>query len=130
MTFLALIYTASIAIVIALFFANALRMRGPWGSFWTFSLIIFLAVLAAELWVRPVGPSYQGIYWIPPFAVGVLVASILAASTSSSAFHVKQKSKPGESIEQKANAIALGKFFWFVVLFMFVLVVMGLFAGS
>jgi hypothetical protein len=130
MNALGLLYSASIALIITIFFAYALRIYGPWGNFWTFFLILLLAVLAANLWVRPIGPSFQGIYWIPPIAAGFLVASILAASTPSSKPFSRLNKNPKDYMERKANAMALGAFFWFVVVFMFVLVIMGLFAGS
>ena len=130
MNALGLVYSASIALLTTLFFAYALRIRGPWGNFWTFFIVLLLAVLAANLWVRPIGPSYQGIYWIPPIAAGFLVASILAASTPSSRSKSRLKQNTEEYIERKANAIALGSFFWFVVIFLIILVLMGLFSGA
>ena len=120
-------YSASIALIITLFFASAFRTRGPWGNFWTFFIILLLAVLAAHLWVRPIGPSYQGIYWIPPIAAGFLVASILAASTPPSKPVSRLKQSTEDYIERRANAITLGTFFWFVVVFMIILVLIGLF---
>lgn len=128
MNVLGLAYSASIALIITLFFANALRTRGPWGNFWTFFIIMLLAVSAAHLWVRPIGPSYEGIYWIPPIVAGFLVASILAASTPPSKPAAKLKQNTDDYIERRANALALGIFFWFVVIFMIILVVMGLYA--
>lgn len=130
MNVLGLIYSASIALIITLFFAYALSVRGPWGNFWTFFLILLLAVLAANLWIRPIGPNYQGIYWIPPIAAGFIVASILAASTPPSSPKSRLKQNTNDYIERKANALALGSFFWFVVVFMTILVFMGLFSGS
>jgi len=130
MNALGLLYSASIALIITIFFTYALRIYGPWGNFWTFFLILLLAVLAANLWVRPIGPSFQGIYWIPPIAAGFLVASILAASSPPSKPFSRLNKNPKDYMKRKANAMALGTFFWFVVVFMFVLVIMGLFAGS
>ena len=68
-----------VAILISAVFYYAFRVRGPWGSFWTFFLVLLLSIWAASLWVQPVGPVYYGISWIPTLFVGLIIAFLLAA---------------------------------------------------
>ncbi|MFW5821148.1 MAG: hypothetical protein ACOCWA_07655, partial [Bacteroidota bacterium] len=81
MNALSLIYLIGITLLITLAFTYFFRNKGPWGSFWTFFLIILLAVLAADLWIEPMGPYYRDVYWLPPVVIGILFALILAAAS-------------------------------------------------
>ncbi len=127
MNALGLFYLISLAVVITLFFTHILRIKGPWGSFWTFFLIILLAVFAGEAWVEPMGPYYKDVYWLPPLAVGLIIALLLASTTPSP----KTRSRIAEKREESDNnsALALGTFFWFLLIFMLVLVVLGFFTN-
>ena len=40
--------------------------------------IIFLATWAGGIWVRPFGPSFRGIYWLPFLWIGIITVLILA----------------------------------------------------
>lgn len=125
MIFFGLLYLISLAAIITFVFTKLLRVRGPWGSFWTFFSVIILAILAADLWIEPVGPYYGDIYWLPPLIVGLIIAILLAA-TSPPAKPIKKLKEPlNELVEQQSKAIALGTFFWFLLILMLLLVVFG-----
>lgn len=109
--------------VFSLFF----KQRGPWGSFWIFFFIVLLAVFAADVWVGPVGPYYNNIYWVPPLATGLLVALLLAATTPSPKTRSELELQQGEIGSNRKAAYALGTFFWFLILFLFIVVIVGLF---
>ena len=128
MNLLGLLYSASVALLITVFFANALRIKGPWGNFWTFFLVLFLAALAANIWIEPIGPSYQGIYWLPPIAAVLLIAFLLAATSPPPRPRNSLEQNSEEYIKRKATFLAVGIFFWFVVTFMTILVLIGLFS--
>lgn len=68
-----------IALVISALFYYAFNATGPWGSFWTFFLVLLLIIWAASLWVHPIGPVFWGIAWIPLLVVGLVFALLLAA---------------------------------------------------
>ncbi|MFW5644702.1 MAG: hypothetical protein ACOCZL_02205 [Bacteroidota bacterium] len=125
---LGLFYLISLALVITLFFTHILRIKGPWGSFWTFFLIILLAVVTGEAWVEPMGPYYKDVYWLPPLAVGLVIALLLASTTPSPKTRSRIAEKRKES-DKKSSALALGTFFWFLLIFMLVLVVLGFFTN-
>ncbi len=120
-----IIYLVSITFFITLFFNSLLRVRGPWGSFWAFFVIILLAVFAADIWVAPVGPYFGDTYWVPPLAVGLLIALLLAATTPSPG--MRNKLETQKELEREDPAvIAFGTFFWFLLVFLLILVIAGL----
>lgn len=121
-----ILYLVSVSFLITLFFYYLLRSTGPWGSFWTFFIIILLAVFATEVWIGPVGPFFHDrIYWIPPLAVGVLIALLLAASTPGSKKRNKLKLQDREIAEKERTKIAMGTFFWFLLMVLLVFIVVG-----
>ena len=125
---LGILYLVSIAFLITLFFTVLLKNRGPWGSFWTFFIVILLAVFVADVWVGPVGPFFHdGIYWVPPLAVGLLVALLLAATTPSPRTRSELDLEKKEIAREDSAAVALGTFFWFLFVFMLILVAVGFF---
>lgn len=128
MNALGFFYLISLAVVITLFFTHVLRIKGPWGSFWTFFLIILLAVFAGEAWVEPMGPYYKDVYWLPPLAVGLIIALLLASTTPSPKTRSRIAEKQEES-DKKSSALAFGTLFWFLLVFMLVLVVLGFFTN-
>lgn len=71
------------ALLIALFFTLVsvilFRRKGPWGTAWTFFLIMFLALWTVSLYVRTAGPLYWGIAWLPLMFAGLLLATLMLA---------------------------------------------------
>ncbi len=123
---LSLLYLIGISLLITLAFTYLFRVRGPWGTFWTFFLVILLAVLAADIWIEPMGPYYRDVYWLPPLIVGILLALILAAA-SPGKYDRKQVDQAGEEYQgDKVAFIALGVFFWFLLILLVALVASGL----
>jgi hypothetical protein len=127
MSVLGLLYLFVVALIITLFFGYALSVRGPWGSFWTFFVVILLAVMAADLWMAPIGPYYRDVYWFPPLGVGLLIALLLAATTPSPQTRSKLELQNKEPVEENAVALALGGFFWLLFAFMITVVIFGIF---
>jgi hypothetical protein len=129
MIFYGLLYLIGLAAAITFIFSRFLKARGPWGSFWTFFSITLLGALTAYLWVAPMGPELGDVYWLPPLVVGVLIAFLLAA-TSPPAPPLTRIDEPDDEITtdtSTATAIAVGNFFWFVLIFLIILVAIGYF---
>jgi hypothetical protein len=125
MYILSLLFYVSLTFIIALIFVYGLRMRGPWGSFWIFFLIILLAMLAADLWIQPVGPFFRDIYWLPPLAVGIMIALLLAATTPRPWEKTRLEQERAEEAQERSTSLALGAFFWVLLIFMLVIVIAG-----
>jgi hypothetical protein len=120
-------YLVLIAFLITFFFTFLLRKRGPWDTFWTFFIIIFLAVLAANLWIGPVGPHlFDEIYWVPPLIVGLLIALLLAATSPPPKTRSELEIQKKELAEGKKATAVLGTFFWFLFAFMMLLIIAGI----
>ena len=65
MVFLEFILIALVAFLVGVLFYYVFKTTGPWGNLWSILLILFLAGIAADVWITPVGPDYQGVIWIP-----------------------------------------------------------------
>lgn len=140
-----------IALLIAGIFYYGFKSRGPWGSFWTFTLVIVFGVLIAAVWARPIGPIWWGIAWFPLFFFGLLFALLLAAATPTATrteyrragyidrtdidrtdTEMRQTEPIGvraEPVDERADdeeAAAVGIFFWAMLVLFLGLVVAGI----
>lgn len=69
-----------VTVIVFLIFFYGFNKRGPWGVWWPFFLLLLLVVWASALWLIPIGPEYQGVYWIPLFFIAIVFALLLAAA--------------------------------------------------
>lgn len=136
-----------IAIVIGAIFYYGFGRRGPWGAFWVFLLILFLAGLAGRYWVTPAGPVIWGYAWIPLIFWIFMIALLLGIATPvqneridpardqervisrSDAQRVERDTRTTGSEEAAGAAAAFGIFFWFVLLLLIIAIVAGFFRG-
>lgn len=132
MAVLEIVITITLAIIIGALFYYAFRSRGPWGSFWSFFLILLLGGIAAEAWMEPIGPQYWNISWVPTIIVMIVLALILAAATPTQRESAKGKSTraPTRNTPNKREvaAVAFGGFFWLLTLILLVVAIWGIFA--
>lgn len=122
--FWGIVYLIILAFMITLFFNFLLRVRGPWGNFWAFFIIILLAIFAADIWISPVGPYWGNTYWVPPLATGLIIALLLAATTPSPKSR-KSLETSRKTTGEKSAATALDIFFWFLIIFLVGIIVAG-----
>lgn len=127
-----------VALIISSIFYFALRSRGPWGSFWSFFLVIMLAVWAASIWIVPVGYVYWEIAWIPLFFIGLIIGLLLAAVSSSSNKNyykgqrgdvldkamTSEESRKNAELEENTFA-AIGILFWLFIGLMILAIIVG-----
>jgi hypothetical protein len=112
------------AIVIGSLFFFVFKTAGPWGSFWIFILILILAGLAAAAWVKPFGPVYWNVSWVPVLFVILLFSFFLAALTPPKPErNIIQGSEP-----KVAAMFTLSFFFWFFIVFLLGAVIWGVLA--
>lgn len=103
-----------IALLVGSLFYYGFRRRGPWGTFWSFILIIFLGVLLFDVYADPVGPIYYGIAWFDLIVIGILFAFLLGAAGRR---YPKDPATEPETADAGGAAIAIGYFFWGLVIF-------------
>ncbi len=127
MNILQLILILLLALIITAIFTYGFNIKGPWGSFWTYFLMLFLSMLAISVWLIPAGPHWQDVYWLPPVIAGILVALMLAAATppadTSRDIEVSGNNKVNEETTEKA----LVPLFWLVLALLLAVAVAGLF---
>lgn len=115
-----------IAFILTLIFAG-LKQRGPWGSLWTFFLIVLLATWAIGALFNPIGPSVWGIYFLPFLIVGVFVAVLLAAVTQAEPFKDRPREVRGAMDDDEARKVSvgasIGMLFWLLVVFLVILLI-------
>ncbi|MBA3664225.1 MAG: hypothetical protein H0W61_08460 [Bacteroidetes bacterium] len=110
------------AFVITLFFSGVLRHKGPWDAIWLVFVTIFLASWAGYLWINPFGPMVLGVSVMPIFVVGLIFAFILAAVTVPV---VRKKNETTAEVEDPSTKLAIGIFFWIVLIILVVAIVTG-----
>jgi hypothetical protein len=130
MTFIEIALAIIAAVLVGLLFYYVFKVSGPWGSLWTFLLILILVGLAAELWIPPMGPVFYDFAWIPTLFVIILFALILAAASPSARRDIDVTSSAETDTESnmaETAGVALGIFFWFLLLFLFIAIFWGIF---
>lgn len=71
-----------LAVVLAALFFTTISLfvfhsRGPWGSYWSSFLLMFLGIWAAQVWIEPIGPVWAGVAWLPLLLAGVYLSVLL-----------------------------------------------------
>ncbi len=125
MTIFDVLLSVLIAVVTGLIFYYVFKISGPWGSLWTFLLILILAGITAALWIRPVGPVYYEFAWLPTLFVVVLIVILLGAvSYTRKGYERPESTKTGEE-EKGSHILKLSAYFWFFVLLMLTAIIIG-----
>lgn len=136
----------AIAILISALFYFAFNIRGPWGSFWTFFLVLLLVIWAASLWLRPIGPVFWGVSWVPLIFIGLIFALLLAAIPygDETEERLTDRRLPEEDVtldetqpesrrieverreEAAGAAVAVGWIFWTFIIFLLIAIFAGI----
>lgn len=126
MTFATIIGIILLALLISVIFFYGFKSHGPWGTFWTYFLVLFFGVWITALWVNPVGPLYWGIAWFDLIFVGVLLALILAAASPLSSKDFEDPEVKVTSERYDRQGAVVGAFFWIMLLFFILAVIAGM----
>ncbi|NBC81876.1 MAG: hypothetical protein GVY19_00700 [Bacteroidetes bacterium] len=129
MNLLNIIYIISIACIATLIFYYGFKIRGPWGSFWTFFLVLFLAIWGFDAWIEPRGPENYKVYWFPPLIVGVIIALILAAATPKLTREVELDKPKKQETDNETTKMAIGTIYWMLIMVLLVVALSGLFVN-
>lgn len=119
--FYQIFFSILLALIVGSFFYYLFKYTGPWGSFWTFLLVLILAGLAASVWIEPVGPMLYNIAWVPILIVILLFALFLAAVTPPRYSRERtMQENTMEPADEELPVLAISTIFW---VFLFALLV-------
>lgn len=128
MALLEIILTIGAAILIGFLFYYIFRSTGPWGTFWSFVLILILAGLVAEAWITPIGPVLWDFSWVTTLFVIFIFALLLAAASpprtrSYTEAEAREPVTKEELEESRESAVALSIFFWILLIALLVVII-------
>lgn len=125
MEFIELFAVVLISLFLGSIFFYGFGRRGPWGSFWSFLIIIFLGVLLFDVFTEPLGPVWYGVGWIDLMFIGLIFALLLAASSHiGSRRTYRSEETPKDDVE--ASVIAIGVSFWLLILLFLISIAIGI----
>lgn len=119
---------ALIALILTISSVFFLGKRGPWGSLWTFFLVLFLTLWTVSIYVAPIGPVYWGIAWIPLVIAGLIIAALLIAAMPNvdTAYDEPEVDVSGTREKTYAPTRGAGKFFWVLIVLIVIAIVIGM----
>lgn len=118
MTFLGVLLTVLVAVIISALFYYVFKSTGPWESFWSFLLVLVLAGLAAGLWITPVGPIMWGVAWIPTLLAIIIFGLLLGAASPRKEDQAITNTESSEPSPRDRKAATIGALFWLLLIFM------------
>lgn len=126
-----LLAVALIALLFSSLFFYGFRRSGPWSTFWSFLLVLFVGLAFATAWMRPVGPLWYDVAWVDMLVFGLFLALILAAASPTTP---RPPRKTGEmnTADVRPNdgfVVAMSIYFWVLIAFA-VLVAVGMIVWS
>mgnify|MGYP006281488315 CR=1 FL=1 len=127
MTALEIFFAVIGAIVIGVIFYYVFRISGPWGTFWSFLLVLILATIAVTAWITPFGPVFRDIAWLPILLVVILFALLLAAATPPGGRRVPPRTERDLETPEPTGAVAaLGVFFFVLIIVLVAVALVGI----
>ncbi len=94
--------------------------KGPWGSLLWFFIVVSLFAWVGGVWLRPYGPIYWGVGWVPIVVIGCAIAILLTAVSPRNPDHRFASTKHLKADIEARNA-SVDVFFWFLVIFLVML---------
>lgn len=116
-----------LALIVGSFFYYIFKYTGPWGSFWSFLLVLILAGFAASVWIEPFGPVLYDVSWAPILVVILIFALLLAATSPKKATRYKVNEKIIGKEEKDSQPLALSVVFWLFLIVLLTVALMGVF---
>ena len=113
----------------AIFFYG-FSVRGPWGSFWPFLIVLVVGIWLVSAISDPVGPLYWEIAWLDFLIIGFIFALLLSAATPTRIdkrrFKEFYTSRPDDLPSEPAEpVIAIGIWFWLMLLLIVIAIIVG-----
>lgn len=117
---------ALIALVLTVTAVFFLGKRGPWGSVWTFFLVLFLTLWTISIYVAPIGPRYWGIAWIPIGIAGVILTVLLISAMPHPRDATDQEVSVVPDAKHELPYRPVGKFFWVLIILLVIAIFIGM----
>lgn len=136
---MSLLLKALIILIISIIISSIsyffLGVKGPWGSFWIKTLVLFLFLQAINLWIKPVGPEWQGVQYIT-LIISALLFIIFAASATQLTEQPPKISTKWSTFEkrrflrqyyneQKRLVFSMSILFWLLLILLIFLILTG-----
>lgn len=129
MSLIEILIAILMAVITGTIFYYIFRVSGPWGSFWSFLIVLILVGLAAQAWVTPIGPVIFETSWLSALIVIFFFALLIAAASPPQkrpARPADQQSSTEPVENDREGAVALGIFFWFLLLLLGIAAIWGI----
>lgn len=78
MLLLELLIALAVAVLLSVLISKTVLSSSAQKHFVQIFLIIFFITWAGGMWIKPFGPSYHGIYWLPFILTGVIATLVIA----------------------------------------------------
>lgn len=128
-----LVIALSVSLIVSLFLR---RQVVPRVGFFFFFLMLFLLILAGGLWIRPFGPTFYGVFWLPLVIVGLFAGLFLYHSTPDrlprnrrEKVQRMQKQEERRQLEQ-LTYVTLDIFFWIIIILLIISIIYQIFIGT
>jgi hypothetical protein len=118
------IIPAALIVSFAILLIFSLTSRRPFSGLWVVLLLIFLATLSGQLWIRPFGPVYWGISWVPLILVALFFFLLIFALAPTA------KTKKDEADVAEGALIVMGTLFWIIMILLIVSIIVGYYRMS
>ncbi|HYF67409.1 MAG TPA: hypothetical protein VD884_04700 [Ohtaekwangia sp.] len=121
----------TIALLLTILSVFVFKRSGPWGTAWSFFLVLFLGLWALSLYVRAIGPVYWGVSWLP-IVFGGIMLSILLIAVMPDASHlrddVNREKKAGRPTDIRPDLPIpkAGRFFWILIILFVIAILIGM----
>ncbi len=111
-----IIFSLVSAVIFTLIYALGFH-SGPPSALVIFFSVLFSAIWAAGLWLRPAGPMFMGVFWVQLLIVAILFSAFLAYGIGGIA--------PRSRDSSVVTPTPLIVFFWILAVFLIVSIIAG-----
>jgi hypothetical protein len=130
------LFSLIVALCISLILRLFMGRDSPRVGFFFFFLMLFLITLAGGLWIRPFGPMFQGVFWLPIMVIGIIAGLFLFQSAPRRSPRNRKELIQRMKVEQdrrqleQLTYVSLDIFFWVIIIILIISIVYRIFSGT